>query len=67
MTFEFMRSGWPNTAAIFALALLPLAIIADLGQAPTEPPSLRAGVHPDQLAADGAMDERVLTSVRIEN
>lgn len=32
MTFELVRIGWPNTAAILALALLPvLAIAAGLG------------------------------------
>jgi hypothetical protein len=57
MTFEFMRSGWPNLAAIFALALLPSAVIADLGQEARNPPSLGVEVHPDHLAVDGAVDE----------
>jgi hypothetical protein len=26
MTWEFMRLGWPNTAAIFALAVLPIVV-----------------------------------------
>jgi hypothetical protein len=28
MTFELIRMGWPNSAAIMALALLPLVAIA---------------------------------------
>ena len=36
MTVDLVRLGWPNTAAIFALAIMPLislAIPADLQQA----------------------------------
>jgi hypothetical protein len=30
MTFELTRLGWPNTAAIVALALLPMVVLADI-------------------------------------
>jgi hypothetical protein len=28
MTWHFMRTGWPNVAAIFALALVPIVALA---------------------------------------
>jgi hypothetical protein len=27
MTFELMRAGWPNTAAILALAIMPIVAL----------------------------------------
>jgi hypothetical protein len=28
MTFELVRMGWPNTAAILALAVMPVVVLA---------------------------------------
>jgi hypothetical protein len=42
MTFELVRMGWPNSAAIVALALLPaVAIAAGIGK-PVSERELRA-------------------------
>ena len=30
MTFELVRIGWPNTAAILALALIPIVSLANV-------------------------------------
>jgi hypothetical protein len=31
MTFDLIRAGWPNTAAILALALMPIVALATGG------------------------------------
>jgi hypothetical protein len=28
MTFEMVRMGWPNTAALLALAVMPIVVLA---------------------------------------
>ena len=31
MTFGLIRAGWPNTAAILALAMMPIVALATMG------------------------------------
>jgi hypothetical protein len=35
MTFDFVRAGWPNTAAVAALAILPMVALAFSTVAPS--------------------------------
>jgi hypothetical protein len=49
MTFNLMRIGWPNTAAILALAALPFVAVATLAG---QPPAVTA-VAPIEVAANG--------------
>jgi hypothetical protein len=43
MNLLFLRSGWSNTATLVALALLPLAVIAEVNGAAIKP--LRSQDH----------------------
>ena len=44
MTFELMRMGWPNTAAIVALAIMPImALTAAADRRPSAAPTEQAG------------------------
>lgn len=63
MTFELTRMGWPNSAAIVALALLPVLAMAngigkpmsekELRSAQTATSCLTTGEAPVLLNADG--------------
>ena len=41
MTFELVRIGWPNTAAILALALIPVASLATVAERRAAPAQIR--------------------------
>ena len=40
MTFDLIRAGWPNTAAILALAMMPVVALATGGD--SRPAAVRA-------------------------
>lgn len=44
MTFELIRTGWPNTAAILALAIMPIVALAiGVDRRPNAAPIEQAG------------------------
>jgi hypothetical protein len=62
MTFELVRIGWPNTAAILALVLLPMvATAAGLGR-PHGPAAVLSQLEPATSCPGTGQDLALLAS-----
>ena len=59
MTFDLVRMGWPNTAAILALAVMPIVALAS----PTGPRPYVAHVQQVEPAAICLTSAECLTTV----